>query len=609
MVVLSALVAANQAPPTPAGGARANTPTPARPPTGTAIVSGQVVNPDGGHPIRRSMVRLASVTPEVSRTAMSDDMGNFQFKDLPAGQFTLSAWKAGYLDATYGQKKPGDGRTGTPLSVADGQRLEHLALPMPRGGVISGTVVDDVSEPAFLTVVRAMRYVWRAGERTLTMAGSATANDRGVYRIPVLPAGDYIIMATPLSELPVASLRLAASSFVAGRNSGGAFAMPFLNGVPGQAGQTPGNAPATGYAPVYFPTTTVASAATPVSLGVSEERSGIDLQLQLVPMGRITGTITGADQNVIGRTTVTLTDTQGLPGMNTKTAPVGPDGSFSFPGVAPGQYRISARSAAPVIIRTVTEGQPVTVWTGIGRGRSAGPPPPPSMWAQADLAIDGTQPTTVSLALQPGMTIGGKLAFDGAAPAPTDLTQIRVVLSPADANDKDSAATDQSDAGGQFKLSGVPPGKYRMSLLGTHNWHAQSAAVAGRDALDFPIDVRPGEDIANAIITLTDRVSEISGTLQDSLGRPTAGYTLIVFADDERYWTAQSRRIMATKPASDGKFSFANLPAGGYRLVAVSDVEEGQWFDPALLRQLSGAAMSLKLASGERKTQDVRVAK
>jgi hypothetical protein len=584
---------------------------------GTAIVSGTVVNSEGGRPIRRATVRLAGAMPVLTRTATTDDMGNFQFKDLPAGQFTLSASKTGYLDATYGQRKPGNG-AGTPLAIANGQRLEHLALPMPRGGAISGVVVDEGGEPAYLTLIRAMRYVWRGGERTLVTAGSAAADDRGVYRIPVLPSGDYIIMATPLSELPTASLRLAADSFAAGRSTGSGFAVPFLRAPNQPTTRTPDSSDAggaTGYAPIYFPTTTIASAAGRVTLGAGEERSGIDLQLQLVLMGRVVGTIGGADQTVIGRTTVTLLDPQGLPGMNAKTSPVGPDGSFSFTEVAPGSYRLNALSRAPVTIQTNTAtGQTFTVFArgaeppGLAGPRGAGgPPAPESMWATTDVVVDGRLPTTAALALQPGMTVGGTLAFSGASSPPANLMQVRVVLSSVDENSKGLSATSQCDASGRFTVSGVAPGRYGISLIGVGTWQMKSAEIAGLDAIDFPLDVKPGENIANAVVTLTDRVSGVSGTLQDSLARPASGHTLIVFADDSRFWVTPSRRIMATTPASDGTFSFSNLPAGNYRLIAVDDVEEGQWFDPAFLRQLSGAAMSLTLTDGERKTQNIRI--
>ena len=48
------------------------------------------------------------------------------------------------------------------------------------------------------------------------------------------------------------------------------------------------------------------------------------------------------------------------------------------------------------------------------------------------------------------------------------------------------------------------------------------------------------------------------------------------------------------------------MPPGEYRLVAVDDVEPGQWFDPAFLKELIGASMPVSLAPGEKRTQDIR---
>ena len=48
----------------------------------------------------------------------------------------------------------------------------------------------------------------------------------------------------------------------------------------------------TGFAPVYYPGTFVSGEARTVTLGVGEERSGIDVPLQLVCTASIRGTIT-----------------------------------------------------------------------------------------------------------------------------------------------------------------------------------------------------------------------------------------------------------------------------------------------------------------------------
>jgi hypothetical protein len=139
-------------------------------------------------------------------------------------------------------------------------------------------------------------------------------------------------------------------------------------------------------------------------------------------------------------------------------------------------------------------------------------------------------------------------------------------------------------------------------------WVLATAVAGGRDTLDFPIEVAPSQDITGAVLTFTDRTQELSGTIQDTAGRPTAEYTIIVFPSDNRYWVPQARRISSTRPDTDGRFSLRSLPPGEYRMTAVTDVEPGEWYDPAFLAQLQQVSIPITLAEGERKIQDIRLA-
>jgi len=82
---------------------------------------------------------------------------------------------------------------------------------------------------------------------------------------------------------------------------------------------------------------------------------------------------------------------------------------------------------------------------------------------------------------------------------------------------------------------------------------------------------------------------------------------VILFSADPRYWVPASRRIASARPATDGRFVFAGLPAGEYRLAAVADLEPGAWYDPDVLRQLVGGSVLLSLTEGERRVQDLQV--
>jgi protocatechuate 3,4-dioxygenase beta subunit len=593
---------------------------PQQPPSaGTAFIDGVVVSADLGRPVRRAAVRLSPVTPGPPYSTTSDDAGRFRFESVSAGQFTLSATKPGYLESTFGQRQPGSGRPGTPLSVAAGQRVERLSLPIARGGVLAGMVSDDGGEPAFGTEVQAFRFVWQQGERILRIAGSDTADDRGSFRIGALPPGEYLVVATPSGKTGVFN------DLGILPKLGNIRAMSF--GRMGAADST--DATASDYAPVFYPGTTSSASAMRVTIGVSEERSGLDVRLPLVPMNRVEGLVMNAT-GPAPATEVRLIDVDmPIQGLGVKSTMTGPDGRFSFDSVAPGRYRVEARTG-PITKMIVDDGgggaggdQRVMVQFQAARvggpGSGAGamtftPAEPPAQdirWAEAEISLAGSQPTPITLVLQPGISVSGRVIFDGSDQPPTDLTFFRVVLNNAKpGEDGMSSSLAQVGADGRFTIEGVTPGTYRVSALSPSNWRARSFNVGGRDALDFLLTVTANREISAAELTLTTRLAMLSGTLSDAAGRPATAHTIIVFPDDPSYWVPNSRRIRATRPATDGRFSFANLPAGAYRLVAVDDLEDGQWTDPNILKQLaSAAAVPITVGDGENRTQNLTVAR
>src|SRR5207247_2516388 len=113
------------------------------------------------------------------------------------------------------------------------------------------------------------------------------------------------------------------------------------------------------------------------------------------------------------------------------------------------------------------------------------------------------------------------------------------------------------------------------------------------------------QDLTGLVITLTNRRTELTGTLTTGDAVPASSYLVIAFPDDRRYWAAGGRRIRAAQPDSAGHFSIEGLPAGAYRL-AVADVDADE-VDDRLLARLVSDSIGVTLADGERKTQDLKI--
>jgi hypothetical protein len=343
-----------------------------------------------------------------------------------------------------------------------------------------------------------------------------------------------------------------------------------------------------------------------VTVSVGEERSGVDFQLQLVPNSRVEGTLLLPDGAPVTSGTIMMVATgqaspTGFEFGGMRSARPDNEGRFSFSGVAPGQYTILSRGSppgAPPAPPPPTAGLP-------GMGRT------PPLWAATEVAVEGQNITGLTLTLQQGMTISGKIILEGSTQPPPPLARLTVNLVSAQNEVNLGVSSAQVDANGQFTITGVTPGRYRLSAAipgsrpDTAAWLPKSATIEGQETLDAFYSLRRSVD--DAVITLTDTPTELTGSVQDPSGRAAPEYQIVVFPTDKQYWTPQSRRIQSVKPTSAARYTIRNLPAGEYFMAAAVDIESGEQFDPAVLQQLSAAAFRIVLTDGEKKTQDIRV--
>ncbi len=556
--------------------------------TGIAgAIAGLIVTDDETpQPVRRALVRAIASSGD-AHSAYTDAKGRFVFPDLPLGSYTIEASKPGFVRTAFGARR--HDRPGTPVSLTDVQRSQNLQMRMPRGGVITGRIVDEYGQPASGTNVRAQLVRTVNGERTLSnvpMAGALfgeSADDRGIYRLYGLPAGDYVISATPRYSAWGDIRRMTETDITAAQQ---AMKQPAATDAPVEPPVT------MGYTAVFYPGALTAAQAGVIMLKTGEERSGVDVSVQFVRTASIDGVVLGPGSirleavELLMMPRLSASGSTTIINISSANRRVGADGTFSYTGITPGAYTISARV------------------------NQEGAPP---LWASADVDIDGQPVTGVTLALQEGMTIVGQMAFeaDGVDP-PTLFTRARVNLIPAEGNAMIGMGPNstQVSASGGVSIKGVPPGRYRVNATFNTpeaNWILKSAVIKGKDALDTPFELAAGDTITDAVFTFTNRTQALTGTLQDASKRPAPDYTVVLFPADRALW-GSTRRVRSTRPGTDGKFAFANLPAGAYRIAAVTDIGAEELRDPALLEELAAASIAFTISDGEKKIQDLRIA-
>jgi len=557
----------------------------------TASITGRVLTADTGRPVKRAQV-MVSGGGRGGRSTITDEQGTYSIPSLAAGSYTITASKNGFVDAVYGQRRPL--QPGTPLQLVDNQQAVNIDLRLTRGGVITGHVLDEDGEPLMRAVVSVQRYQYLQGNRQLTPAGADQTDDRGVYRVFGLPAGDYYVSVSVscLGQMigrGLQQLAMGASAFGLGGGRGrGAFGAP-------------DDVETSGYAPTYYPGVVSASEAGKITIAPGQEVGGIDFQIQLVPFATVAGLVGGADSN--GGITVTLapqdTNARGPLGGTIMTARTAADGSFSISNVPPGRYLAIARSGGRQNEQRIGV-QPVLV---------------------AGQNIGG-----LAIALQPEITLSGNITVESSGtPAPTDYSAFRIDApevtplpfaggGPGGRGGGPFGTAGRAAANGSFSVPNLVPGKHYIRITGqglnqglatSMQWNLKAVLVGGADVTDSGIDLKRGENVDNVTIVLSDRSTTLTGTVRDVAGTPVPALTVIAFAADSQYWRPQSRWIQAGRTDQNGAYRLRALPPGDYLVFVSDNVEQGEWFDPSFLDQVRNAARRISISEGDQKTQDL----
>jgi hypothetical protein len=220
----------------------------------TGRILGCVVAADTGGPLREAGVQAIASSVGVVRGTGTDSVGCYAFDNLPAADYLVRVSKETYATVGYGED-PESGREEQRVAVSSGKTVAEIDFRVPKAGVIAGRVVDDAGEPVPNVRVEVLSVVGSSDVEEPTLFPlqhlMRTTNDLGRYRLFGLPAGDYVVLASPAT----------------------------------QAGKMP--AELSGFAPTYFPASTGPTAATVLSVRVGQELRGVDIVLAATtPPGR-----------------------------------------------------------------------------------------------------------------------------------------------------------------------------------------------------------------------------------------------------------------------------------------------------------------------------------
>jgi hypothetical protein len=626
------------------------------------VILGQVVEAESGRPVPMAIVTGAPPAPaargvapplgpanpaftpaaEPKRVYTNSD-GRFVLRELANGTYTISVTAAGYQPGASGQTRFGG--PSRPVDITDADRVVSTVIRIWKNASITGTVYDETGAPAIGVVVRAVRQP-SGGVPTPPPVLQTMTDDRGAFRITNLPPASYLVVApavvtniptTTLNEYWASMMPGGSAEFrrvvmgsgvpvsVAGGMQVGDQVIQVMSGGRASTMALIEGSQVFSYPTTFHPSADVPSRATAVTLRSGEERTGVDLQLKLVRLARVTGAVTGSN-GPVAHAGVRLFQTEifeaGLDaGFETAMTTTNAAGHFTLAGVPPGQYiarvtRIPTASITPLDFDVaiaaegfVYEGPDVARLIAAGR---AAVPNEPTLWAQAPVSVPETGAADVQLLLREGLRVSGRVAFEGSAPPPPAdrLAAFSVILLPSDGRTTLRPAAARLDAQSRFTTGQHVPGLYRLNHPTPPPWVLKSVMAGSRDLLVDGV-VLSDSDLEGVVVTFSDTSTELSGAVTDA-GRSAAAAVVFVCPAEVDRWiaggmqTARSRTVVAD---AAGRFNISGLPPGDYVAVAVASDRAPDFRDPQVVKGFAQGGTRVTVALGDRSTVGLAVSR
>ena len=519
------------------------------------------VNGEGGRAVADASImafpvniasNMQAMVTSLFRPVTSDADGKFELSGLQPGAYNISASAPGYVLSDSDSKpfyRPGD----------------TVTLTLVKGGVITGKVTNSSGDPLVGAVVRAIkvREVDNKPVRTRrdisseltnsisSMLGPYKTDDRGIYRIYGLAAGNYQVAA--------------------GGGDGRGFSLGATSGAYDSD------------APTYFPSSTLSTAAE-VTLHAGDEITNIDIRYRENRGHSLSGTVSGSKGSGQEGISVVLTRaSSGIVEATTFVIPSTNEKGFAFDALLDGEYFVTATAGSGAMIEG-PEGMSVSV--------------SPSR----RVTVSGADVTGIELALEPLGSIAGRADFESLKdtarkPECTSNRRARVEELVISAQSEGKRQLEDQASGllsmfkdttpndkGDFIVSFLRPGVHHLDMqLPTEHLYIRSVALPPTIPNGKPVDaakngviVKLGDKVKGLIITVSEGAAGMRGKVITTEGKkPPSSKMRVHLVPAELEAADDVLRYFEAEVAADGSFSLINLAPGKYWLVGreLSDQE------------------------------------
>ena len=574
--------------------------------SGTARVEGKVIRSDTGEPIQGARVTLSLAPPPAAprgtpgeagsvligerslgapglpstitssapaaapsaapspvssiRDAVTDRDGSFVFTDLQAGAYRLNVAGNGYVPHEYGQTNRF--RPVHPLVLAADQPVTGLGIRLIPTGTVSGRVLDLAGQPLAGVPVHIYRFAYApTGEWNPSIVATVRTNDRGEYRIFWIAPGRHYVMA------------------------GG-------NAAVGRSVNSNNNDILDNYSYAFCPHGDDIRNAGVVDVRPGSELSGCDFRVAPQSLYRISGKVvdsrTGQPPSG-GGVSVESWLPIGTRGNSPRVYYDASNGTFEAADVAPGTYNLTS---------SLTE-----------RQTAPGPRPPfGALSTAAIVRVVNSDVRDVVLSVAPSPGVSGQVIAEGQLPPGTRL-QVRLV--PANSLFGPAQVTASVNSDGTFGFQAGSfrngPGDYRVSMASITaqsglpaGWYLKEARLGDTDVLNTPAQFPSDRPLT---VYLSSKGGQIAGVARAEGQQRAAAVTAVLVPDGNR-----ARLDLFQQSIADptGRFNFANVPPGSYKVFAWEGIDSYSWFDPEWLKDFEQRGVAVRITEGARETLDLR---
>ena len=565
-----------------------------------APISDAAVTLTFNSPVPAAPAGAAATAPpaRVVLTGMTDEAGRANFPSLAEGTYSITVQHEGFFGPSFNGNSPTSvftianvgpaagnlstlmeaqtsaalSRGGTSPGNIARQPVQHVAVSLVEGGIISGRIQDANHRPAAGISVTSFQISYQDGRRVLRpLPSRAQTDDLGQYRLFWFAPGEFYIATEPP---PVAGVRGGGPNFVS---------------------------------PTYYPGTLDLARARTVNVHEGEEISGIDFEPQTGGGVTISGTVTNlipARTNPNGEVIRTVSQFYLVPRNSNVQEP-----ARAIPNIAPSGAR-GARGGDATEIPFEIRGVPPGKYDFYPIFNDGATPRSNFFTGHIEIEVGSENISGIHSVVQPGVDLKIHVSVTGTPPTgpgnrpaqPLSMQNVLVEIRPVDNLPVVLTAGQLSrpvpDADGNISLTNLP--EVRLFVSSVYSGSADSYVSEirqGSKSLTDDTILNIGKEAPDPLEVVISRDgSTISGTLEDDHHQPVIGTRVLLIPDLPR-----RRNLLLYKTATSvakGAFTFQGIAPGIYKVFAFDNIPQGAEQNDEFMSRYEGSGTRVSVSAG-----------